>query len=71
MKDEGQIHSSVYYGISEICDKFYELDIKKEMDDGLLTEEALYVFRAAVLGPVGVLQVPHGPLLTRQQVLDL
>ena len=37
----------------------------------LLTQEALEVLGAAVVGPVGVLQVPDGALLARQQVLDL
>lgn len=35
------------------------------------TEEALDIFWAALLRPVGVLQVPHGSLLARQQVFDL
>lgn len=61
-KHEAQIHTSVHYGISGMSEKDCY---------GLLTEEALYVLGAAVFGPVGVLQVPHGPFLTRQQVLDL
>lgn len=36
-----------------------------------LTEEALQVVWTAVVRPVCVLQVPHGPLLTRQEMLDL
>lgn len=36
-----------------------------------LTEEALEVLGAAVVGPVCVLQVPDGPLLSRHQVFDL
>ena len=36
-----------------------------------LTQKALEVLGTAVLGPVGVLQVPDGPLLPAQQVLHL
>lgn len=36
-----------------------------------LTEESLDIFRAALLWPVSVLQVPDGALLAGQQVLDL
>lgn len=36
-----------------------------------LTEEAFEVLRTAVVGPVRVLQVPHCPLLPRQEVFDL
>lgn len=36
-----------------------------------LTEEAFQVIRTAVVGPICVLQVPDGPLLTRQEVFDL
>ena len=36
-----------------------------------LTQKALEVLGAAVLGPVGVLQVPDGPLLPAEQVLHL
>lgn len=36
-----------------------------------LTEESLDIFGAALLRPVGVLQVPDRPLLARQQVFDL
>ena len=38
---------------------------------GRLTEEALEVLWTAVVGPVGVLQVPDGPLVAREQVFDL
>lgn len=36
-----------------------------------LTEEAFEVLRTAVIWPVCVLKVPHGPLLPRQEVFDL
>lgn len=36
-----------------------------------LTEEAFQVIRTAVVGPICVLQVPEGPLMTRQEVFDL
>lgn len=35
-----------------------------------LTEESLDIFWTALLGPVGVLEVPDCPLLPRQQVFD-
>lgn len=36
-----------------------------------LTEEAFEVLWTAVVGPVRVLQVPHRPLLSGQEVFDL
>lgn len=37
---------------------------------GRLTQKSLYILRAAVIWPVGVLQMPHCPFLAGQKVLD-
>lgn len=36
-----------------------------------LTQKSLDILWAAVVWPVSILQMPHGPFLPRQKVLDL